>query len=76
MKLATELPCSTIASLATEVRNRRRRAVALEAKLNVAREVVLADTRRTATNTERGERRVGAARAREHELNLAERAER
>ena len=74
MNLAAELPCSTIASLATEVRNRRRRADALEAKLNVAREVVLADTRRTATNTERGSRvrrSVG-----ENKLNLAERAER
>lgn len=49
-----------------------RSAIALEAELDVAREVVLADTRRATTNTERRERRV----AREHELNLAERAER
>jgi len=62
--------------LTAEVRHLGRLAIALEAKLNVAREVVLAHTRLATTHTERGQRGVRAVDTRQHKLHLAERTQR
>lgn len=60
--------------LTAELRNRRRRAVAIEAQLDVARQVVLArDRARLAGNAERGRRVAARLRVGVDELNLAER---
>ena len=62
--------------LTAEVRHLGRLAIALEAKLNVAREVVLAHTRLATTHTEGGQRGVRAVDTRQHKLHLAERTQR
>jgi hypothetical protein len=67
---------SRLRDLTAEVRHLGRLAIALEAKLNVAREVVLAHTRLATAHAEGGQRGVRAVDTRQHHLHLAERTQR